>query len=453
MLDQGFNARNFKRIFDIENRRGRNLEEFFSEKSPGFEKLRELTLEIKQARAKRNSARYTFHVEASVENKAALSDADKHLMALKYAKDANLDAELNRIANSIASDPPVLSLVKRTGPNSKDVYLNDGRPETYFIEKQLQNNIARLYRVKQANRDEVVSQVIGFVSGDLPLWGLRIDIQNFYESIDQRAIIRKLKEDQLLDSPSVRFIQQILFSYRQLAQSDLGIPRGNGISAYLSELYMRSIDKELLALDNLLYCGRYVDDIILLFIKTPESSQEEILKQVTAAVESQKLVLNAEKTKLFDTSIPSGCKFSFLGYDFTVKSGNCLVDISYKKFKKLEGRLLRSFGACLDSHPRKAKAATKLLVMRVKYLTTNTRLFNTKSNAYVGVFYSHRHVNKPDRFTALDFALSHQIGKIPDPRTRLKLAKQSFVNGFKEQRYSYFTAQEFTKIVRLWKYD
>ncbi|PZU75657.1 MAG: hypothetical protein DI546_08700 [Rhizobium sp.] len=453
MLDQGFNARNFKRIFDIENRRGRNLEEFFAKKSPGFEKLRELTLEIKQARAKRDSARHAFHIEASVENKAALSDADKHLMALKDKKDNNLDEELNRIASSIVSNPRVLSLVKRTGPNNKDVYLSDGSPETFFIEKQLQNNIARLYRVKQANRDEVVSQVIGFVSGDLPLWGLRIDIQNFYESIDQRAIIRKLKEDQLLDSPSVRFIQQILFSYRQLSQSDLGIPRGNGISAYLSELYMRSLDKELMGLDNLLYCGRYVDDIILLFIKTPESSQEIILKQVTAAVESRELALNTEKTKPFDTSIPSGCKFSFLGYDFTVKSGNCLVDISYNKFKKLEDRLLRSFAACLDSHPRKAKAATKLLEMRVKYLTTNTRLFNTKSNAYVGVYYSHRHVNKPDRFTGLDFVLSHQISKIADARIRLRLAKQSFVNGFNEQRYSYFTAQEFTKIVRLWKYD
>ncbi len=453
MLDQGFNAKNFKRIFDIENRRGRNLEEFFAEKSPGFEELRDLTLEMKQARAKRSSARYAFHLDASDENKAALSDADKRLIALKEEKDIRLDAELNRIANTIVSDPPVLSLEKRTGPNNKDVYLSDGRPETFFIEKQLQSNIARLYRVKQANRDEVVSQVMGFVSGNLPLWGLRIDIQNFYESIDQRTVVRKIKEDQLIDSPSVRFIQQILFSYRQLSRSDVGLPRGNGISAYISELYMRNMDKELRELPNLLYYGRYVDDIILLFIQTPDSSPELALENVSSAVKSQRLTLNADKTTTFDTSIASGCKFTFLGYDFTVKNGKCSVDISNRKFKNLEARLLRSFEVCLDAHPSKAKVAARLLEMRVKYLTTNTRLFNTKSNAYVGVFYSHRHVNKLDRFTALDCVLKHQISKISDSRARSRLAKQSFLEGFREQRFSYFTASEFTKIVRVWKYD
>lgn len=453
MLDQGFNAKNFKRIFDLENRRGRNLAEFFAEKSLGFQELRDLTLEIKLLRDRRNSARRALHLNASDLNRTALADAEERLTSLKEEKGTKLETELDRIANEIVSEPQVLSLVKRMGPNNKEIYLSDGRPETFFIEKQLQSNIASLYKVKQANRDEVISQVVGFVSGSLPLWGLRLDIQSFYETIDQWALVRKLKEDQLIDSPSVRFIQQILFSYRQLSQSASGIPRGNGISAYLSELYMRNVDKELRSLPNLLYYGRYVDDIIMLFVQTPESSQDALLATVRSAVESHKLTLNTEKTIPFDTSLGNGCKFTFLGYDFAVKNGVCSVDISHQKFKKMEARLLRSFEVCLDAHPRNSKAAAKLLEMRVKYLTTNTRLFNTKSNAYVGVFYSHRHVNKPDRFTALDFVLNHQISKVPESRTRLRLGKQSFVRGFKEQRYSHFTASEFSDIVRLWKYD
>ena len=45
-----------------------------------------------------------------------------------------------------------------------------------------------------------------------------------------------------------------------------GVPRGIGISAYLSELFMRNVDNQIQELDDLIYYARYVDDIIAIFV-------------------------------------------------------------------------------------------------------------------------------------------------------------------------------------------
>ena len=48
-------------------------------------------------------------------------------------------------------------------------------------------------------------------------------------------------------------------------ESGSGVPRGFGVSAYLSELYMREIDNEIKALPDVIYYARYVDDIVIIF--------------------------------------------------------------------------------------------------------------------------------------------------------------------------------------------
>ena len=59
-----------------------------------------------------------------------------------------------------------------------------------------------------------------------------------------------------------------------------GIPRGIGISAYLSELYMRDIDIKIKSLEDVIYYARYVDDIIVIICPKTESTKKDYLSEL-----------------------------------------------------------------------------------------------------------------------------------------------------------------------------
>jgi hypothetical protein len=64
-------------------------------------------------------------------------------------------------------------------------------------------------------------------------------------------------------------ISQILEDYNSKKDTatikhEKGVPRGVGISSYLSELYMENIDNEIRNLQDVIYYARYVDDIFII---------------------------------------------------------------------------------------------------------------------------------------------------------------------------------------------
>ena len=96
-----------------------------------------------------------------------------------------------------------------------------------------------------------MKQLIGMISDGFNYHVLRTDISSFFESIPHDRLLRKLKEDQLLSQKSLRLISGILFRYARLAGTPgIGLPRGLGISSYLSELYMRDFDQRVKAVSH-----------------------------------------------------------------------------------------------------------------------------------------------------------------------------------------------------------
>ncbi|MGV1927913.1 antiviral reverse transcriptase Drt3a [Agrobacterium tumefaciens] len=451
MLDQGFNARNFRRIYDAENRKGHYLEERFCKSIPEFQQLKEMTAAVKDRKTELKAFVAADKLEGTVESSVALSTARAALLNAIEEKETYLSAYLEELARTISSAGHTLTLTAKATPGGKTLYVSGGDPTTFFIEKQIQYSLSRLYKVNPGNRDIIIPQVLSFCIGSLPFWGLRTDVSDFYESIDHRLILRQLKSDQLLNAPSIRYIQQILFSYSQITTQAVGLPRGNGISAYLAELFMRPVDKSIRALTDVLYYGRYVDDIIVIFAQSPAWTSADHLDAITDIVTAKGLALNPTKTtEISNTEVSKSC-FNYLGYAIELTGGRCDVDISSEKKQRYKDRMEKAFDVYARAPARKQLKAGRLLIRRIKYLTSNTRLQNSKSNAYIGTFYSNRYLTKTNEYAALDAVLADRTNSVANCRLRARLAAFSFKQGFTEQRFVHFSQAELTEVVRIWK--
>ena len=172
--------------------------------------------------------------------------------------------------------------------------------------KQIQKNIQHSFKVKQADRNEIVSQVVNMLDNEFPKYIIRTDIESFYESIPHNELKNVINRNYILSPLSKKVIYEILRQYQSITGLDKGIPRGIGISAYLAELYMRDFDNDIKSLKNVTYYARYVDDIIAIFVpksKNIDSTQLIDYKaKLTDLITSEGLVLNVKKTNGYNLS-------------------------------------------------------------------------------------------------------------------------------------------------------
>lgn len=152
MLDQMFTAENFRRIYDAENRKGLDLAtRYFPTLEPHTLAVREKVKDIREHRA-------LGPTMAADVFEAKLLALKNELAALKATKSAAVDDLMDDISQKILKPSFKIDLSQKTGPEGKPVYCIDAEPETFFVIKQLQRNIHRIYGVKQANRHDLVCQ-------------------------------------------------------------------------------------------------------------------------------------------------------------------------------------------------------------------------------------------------------------------------------------------------------
>ena len=206
MLDQMFTAENFRRIYDAENRKGLDLAtRYFPTLEPYTQAVRDKVKGIREHRA----LEPTMAVELF---KVTLLMLKAELAALKSAKSAAIDELMDEISQKVLKPSFKIDLSQKSGPKGKPVFCIDAKPETFFVIKQLQRNIHRIYGVKQANRHELVCQLRDMLWSQFPYELVRTDISSFYESIDRKRLVEKLDRDQLLSPASKKYIKQVLDS-------------------------------------------------------------------------------------------------------------------------------------------------------------------------------------------------------------------------------------------------
>ncbi|WP_156473036.1 antiviral reverse transcriptase Drt3a [Pseudorhodoferax sp. Leaf265] len=442
-----FTAENFRRIYDIENRKGSDLATRY------FPTLEPLTFAV---RDKVKEIRALRQVEATLTPdafKAQLLALKADLASAKEVKSSAINSLMDDISQKVLKPSFSIKLSQKTGPKGKSVFCIDAEPETFFVIKQLQLNIHHIYDVKQASRHDLACQLRDLLGSDFPFELVRTDISSFYESIDRKRLIEKLDRDNLLSPASKKYIKQVLNSYGAISGSPEGIPRGVGISAYLAELYLMPVDDEIRSLPGLvLYC-RYVDDIVTIFARPPAGQALGSFKtRIIDILGKRGLSHNAKKTFEFELAASTLKKFEYLGYRFAVKAGKVDISPSAAKISKYRTRINLAFSDYWQEKPISPKNAFRKLAARVKFLTANTRLANSKASAVTGIYFNNSIVTNLRSFTLLDKKLKKHIGELKRTSLQKKLKHCKFTTGFQQKRYHNFSPKELRVIVEAWKH-
>lgn len=455
MLDQSFSAENFRKIFDIENRKGIYLEgEFYPDIVAINNDIKKLIADVRLLKSKPlTKDEYNAEKEILNEKKEILKTQKEELLLEKLAV----------VSSVVTSNDFKLDIQIDTAISSKPIYKTIHSLENILTLKQLQYNFRKLYKVKQANRYSIVSHLKYLLDDGFPKIVVKTDIKEFYESIPYDKLLKKINDENLLTQLSRKFIQQILNKYKLIPPvKTKGVPRGIGISPYLIELYMRDVDSKIKNLPNVMYYARYVDDIVVIFMPPIDKTIRDYKNEIKAILSAEGLTMNEDddKTSVIDLSDKSKNKkytIEYLGYSFSSgytsnKHIPLTLTISGRKKKRYAERLSKAFNLYKSQSKGNEKKARKLFVKRMRFLMSNTRLVNNKRNVLTGIYYTNSLINTTADLKVLDRyfkALRLKFG-LPTPLENRISLTNSFELGFNPTCISKFKASELNQMMDNW---
>ena len=166
------------------------------------------------------------------------------------------------------------------------------------------------------------------------MYGYKIDIKNYFNSVDISIIINNLKKD-IKDEQLLNLLISILENKQvtynnEIIEEEKGIMAGLPISAFLANYYIKEID-EYFNNEKVLYL-RYSDDIIL-FTNTKEE-RDKYIKILKELLNKYNLLINNDKENYYE---PKDI-WEFLGFSYE----NKIIDISSNSIHKIKGKIRRS---------------------------------------------------------------------------------------------------------------
>ncbi|MFQ1008918.1 antiviral reverse transcriptase Drt3a [Gilliamella apicola] len=446
MFDQSFSVKNFKKIYDLDKKNGGTIElEYFNDAYNISKKIQRLKQYINLLSKKNKNGQIS---KIELDNKK--NKINEIIEKRKEQYNNNINEKLKIISQKVSKKGYTLSLNRTsTKIDDKDIYSIGNEAEELFVSKQIKLILCHLFNIKTNNRDLIISRLSALTKDKSPKFIIRADIKSFYESIDHKILLKTLHSSSKLSVLPLRVITQFIKQYKILTNSDKGLPRGVGMSAYLSELYMSVIDEKIKSLSDLTYYERFVDDLIIIFSPTKEENTRYYYRKIEKIIEESDLTFN-DKTQKLDLFTKTKNEFEYLGYKFQLSSNNCKINMSQKKIEKIRSRINKSFEDYKKMVTKCPKKAAHNLLLRIKFLTGNSRLCNYKSNAFIGIYFSNRFINNSEDLESLDEYLLQQITSLHDQKLIRRMKKLSFKSGFEKKVFRKFTLGEFSKISKGW---
>ncbi|MBW8325733.1 MAG: RNA-directed DNA polymerase [Prolixibacteraceae bacterium] len=394
MLDQSFSYYNFNKIFVSENKKGNiNRGYINDEYLAKHEEFKEILAEKKWLKTEKGNL-----------SKEEYNQFAEKLEKINQGKEEIRLNEFKKIAESVAENSFQFNI--KYNSDIEIFTINSNNATSFYAIKQLQYNIKKTFKVKQSSRNDIVRQIYYLLADGFPKIVIRTDISSFYESIPQNILFEKINNNILLSPHSKKLIRKLFYEFenkKDISKIPLGagIPRGIGISAYLSELFMRDIDNEIKNIQDLTYYARYVDDIIMIFTPKTVSSKVDYLSKVRTIITENQLQLNegqnGKECKTYETNLLADTPFNetltFLGYKFQIdrtgkKRFTVKIELSDHKLNKYKKRIIRSIDFYNKFAPKNEKRARNHLSDRLKFLTGNFHLLHNKKQIKSGIFYS-----------------------------------------------------------------
>ncbi|MBO4667225.1 MAG: group II intron reverse transcriptase domain-containing protein [Bacilli bacterium] len=165
------------------------------------------------------------------------------------------------------------------------------------------------------------------------LYGYKVDISNYFNSIDINILLNNIKSEISLDLYKLFKLiledKNVLY-HNEVIVENKGVMAGVPISSFLANYYIKEIDKYFY--DKNIHYFRYADDILIL-AKTKDEL-DEYINTLRSKITEFNLKINEDKENIF---IPNS-EIEFLGFSFY----NGEVDLSKNILKKIKGKIKRS---------------------------------------------------------------------------------------------------------------
>src|SRR5690554_3298288 len=177
----------------------------------------------------------------------------------RYTKET-LNAEALSVSKDIQSHNFEFDALSSKVSNDKQTYFFSSLASK-LVESKVNDNLKRGYSVRHNDRNVTVSQIKTLLSEGSPFHIIKLDIKEFFESIDRQWIVNYICSDLLVSSESQWLLRKI---DKHLAKQNIeGLPRGLSISSTLSEIALSGFDSYIRSLPGVYYYSRYVDDILI----------------------------------------------------------------------------------------------------------------------------------------------------------------------------------------------
>lgn len=255
--------------------------------------------------------------------------------------------EYKEIAEKIVNETytfsiPTKHLINKVNKSKKRVVYLYNREEnyilkliTYLFSKEYDEKYAsNCYSFRRKNGVKEAIRKITKINNLNTLYVYKIDISNYFNSVDVKLLKNKLKvflnEDLKLFNLIINILEDDRVLYNnEIIYEEKGIMAGVPISSFLANIYLTDLDKYF-EKEDVVYL-RYSDDIIIF---TEEYKIAEYIKILDSKIKQNNLVINEDK-KLY---ISPKDKWDFLGFSFE----NGIIDISTIAKKKIKGKIKRA---------------------------------------------------------------------------------------------------------------
>ncbi|MGA1932771.1 antiviral reverse transcriptase Drt3a [Arcobacter sp. YIC-464] len=466
-MKQLFNVDNFFKIYKYENKKGKYIDRVISNKLHKYSNyLLIINKLIKKYKKNNSSSSYTLGRLKSFKDKVIKN------------KEALLEVELKTIANNINTSNYNFTF-NHFKKNGKKIYKLNIDSTNFFLIKKLQYNYKLAFDINQSNKYEITYQLKNILNNNFPKYIIKTDLESFYENIDLKVLKNKISKNNVLSNFSKKMTYKILSEYRSYSKLDNGIPRGIGVSAFLSEIYLQDFDNEMKSSSDVIYYARYVDDIIIIFTPNIITDKYNYFYTLKNLLQKHKVKINTNKTIEYNFTKPTSNQenvkkdyLEFLGYKFyfnnikNLSNKNKLyIGFSTKKMKRYIIKMQLTFDSYHDESKYNEKKARKNLINRIKFLTGNTKLLNAKKDILIGINFSNEIFNLKHDLRVLDLYLKNQLvnlscyykirkeygGHVDIDKLRMRLNKYTFLNSWENKSFSKFTFKQIEEIIRIWK--
>ena len=223
----------------------------------------------------------------------------------------------------------------------------------YYLHAYDENFSDNLYSFRKERSVKTAIAKLLKVKNILSLYGVKLDIHDYFNSADTDIIIKKASKILVGEDRFVKLLVSILTD-PDIIMNEVknpihkGMMAGSPLSPFLANLYLDELDKHFDSIDG--FYARYSDDII--FFTESEEKRDQEMEYINKVLSENKLTLNPDKIAF----IKPGESFEFLGFSFD----NGEVDVAHSSFDKIKKKLRRKARAVLrwklkkDAEPEKA---------------------------------------------------------------------------------------------------